>query len=88
MTKLHGLETFFYGTAVVYVPWGPNNPSLDSIDLIEGVVSILLILLTLLYIRFFSTNDYVNTGPEADCGIVVQPIKLHRRPGPLAHFSA
>ena len=21
-------------------------------------------------------------------GIVVQPIKLHRRPGPLAHFSA
>jgi len=35
MTKLHGLETLFYGTAVVYVPAGPNNSSRDSIDLLK-----------------------------------------------------
>ena len=30
MTKLHGLETFFYGTPVVVLPRGVNQFALDS----------------------------------------------------------
>ena len=64
-----------------------TNRSLDLIDLLRSSLYLIDIINVTLYL-FLSTNDYVSTGPEADCCIVVQPIKLHRGPGPLAHFFA
>jgi len=84
MTKLPGLETLFYGTAVVYAPESLRGFNWS----IEGVVSILLILLTLLYICFFSTMIMWTPDLKLIVAFVVQPIRLHRGPGPLAHFSA
>lgn len=71
MAKLHGLETLFFGTAVVCAPAGSNSSLPAFNQSVEGVLSILLILVTLLYICFSSTNDYIEAGTGAD--------PLHRR---------
>jgi len=42
MTKLHGLETLFYGTAVVYAPCGPVQ-SLRGFKLINWGGSLYLV---------------------------------------------
>jgi len=55
MTKLHGWETLFHGTAVVYAPAEPSGSQRGFHWSVEEIACILLISFMLLYFWFGST---------------------------------
>jgi len=62
MAKLHGLETLFFGTAVVYANEGVEEFVLDINQSVERLASMLLILLILHQNSFPITKGYSEGG--------------------------
>jgi len=88
MTKLHGRETLFHGTAVVYARAGTNRSHAGFNRFVEEMSSILLILFRLLCFRFAWTLITSTPGLELIVCIAEQPIYPHKVPRPLVHSFA
>ena len=88
MTKLHGCETLFHGTAVVYTSARIDRPDNGCNRFVEEIPSILLILVMLLYVRCSSSRIMSAPGLELIVGIPERPIYPPKLPRRTVHSFA